>query len=361
MNSIPKDSEPDQAWIENLNEWAHFCRNIFLNDNNNSRIDKPARFIEALNGVNSIIEDLRLYLNLSTNGTQDNQQVRKFIAQINNTFNGIDNSSLKEEIKKASLKLSNSLWTTVIDDAEGTPYLWGQIRCLISWADDDINKFKSYSLKLAEIFELTDHNIFYAGILSIDPSFGFSRGTFCEFNQDRDNSIKRYLRDGNNEGYAPSIKAALDVWIQNYPALTAQEFFEKSIEDKLLVEKRTCLRCLISMPSIFDDASNKKVFKNNNGHYILAQKKRIYSHCYDIALLYIYYKIEGRKGYKNLLFFDSVAETYQHAVSFEKDDDVIVVQQTENGGYRISKGETSLEFNNETQLLDYMEENFDIK
>ena len=267
----------------------------------------------------------------------------------------------KEEIKKASLKLSNSLWTTVIDDAEGTPYLWGQIRCLISWADDDINKFKSYSLKLAEIFELTDHNIFYAGILSIDPSFGFSRGTFCEFNQDRDNSIKRYLRDGNNEGYAPSIKVALDVWIQNYPALTAQEFFEKSIEDKLLVEKRTCLRCLISMPSIFDDASNKKVFKNNNGHYILAQKKRIYSHCYDIALLYIYYKIEGRKGYKNLLFFDSVAETYQHAVSFEKDEDVIVVQQTENGGYRISKGETSLEFNNETQLLDYMEENFDIK
>ena len=114
------------------------------------------------------------------------------------------------------------------------------------------------------------------------------------------------------------------------------------------------------MRDILNDASNKKVF-NHKGHYIIAQKKTIYSHCYDIALLYIYYKIEGRKGYKNLLFFDSVAETYQHAVSFEKDDDVIVVQQTENGGYRISKGETSLEFNNETQLLDYMDENFDIK
>ena len=91
------------------------------------------------------------------------------------TFTGVDNQSLAEETEKAFLKLSDEgEWKQLLDSAESHSYLWGQVRCLLSWADRDINLFADYYQRLSALFAYDDKNHVYAGIMSIDPSYGFA-------------------------------------------------------------------------------------------------------------------------------------------------------------------------------------------
>ena len=42
--------QPDKQWVQDFEDWAHFIRNLFLYENNNTRIDKFERFRNAMTG-----------------------------------------------------------------------------------------------------------------------------------------------------------------------------------------------------------------------------------------------------------------------------------------------------------------------
>ena len=323
-------------WELNFKDWVHFCRNVFLNDNNNIRIDTSDKFIIALGGVDTLIKKLRAF----KDEHPDDFCTTSFIGTLTDNIVGVDNQSLAEEVEKANL-VKDPLWRSSIESAESDKYLWGQIRCLVNWSDGDCDRFDSYTKKLTELLHLKESsetvNLIYAGILSIWPSFGFSNSRFYQFNKHRDNSFKRYLREKESKEqastYAPAIKALIDKWLGTCPSLPAIDFLKSCIAEGL--EKGPSYQwCILANPDILNDATYKKVFPHN-GHYVIAEKKTINSHCFDIALEYLHYRIKGNPSFVDYSFFDSVGISYQHAISFNYDGDNVLLRQKPEGAYEL--------------------------
>lgn len=350
------DGSPSKQWIDDFAEWAHFVRNLFMSENNNVKIDDAANFKSALGGVDYILDKLKDYIaNHLDFSTID------FIDSLRGlTFTGVDNQSLAEEIEKASLKLSDSGdWKKLIDSAESHFYLWGQIRCLLSWAGRDIHLFNDYYQRLSELFAYEDKNLVYAGIMSIDPSYGFANNKLYQFtNKHRDYGFKRFLRDESIKEksgvYAPAVKATLDRWRNDFPALNLKDFLSNVISQALSTGY-SYVNCILAMPNILDDAKEKMIFQSD-GHYVIAQWRTINSHCYDIALEYLYYLYyESEKLSAGVDFYDSVPKPYKHAILLPYGTDKIFIEATENGGYLLSIGHAAVwNFQNVKEMLEYV-------
>ena len=354
-----ENGEFKELWKENFIDWVRFCRNLTAIDNNNIRIDTAQKTITALFGIDRLLESLDDYK--KSLSVPEEWNIKGFISSINKKIVGVDNQSLAEEVAKAKLSLDPS-WRAELETAEQDIYLWGQIRCLINWSENNLDKFKEYSNKLIQFINFSDKNLLYAGMLSIDGSYAFNGERFYQWtNKDRDNSIKRYLRDNDikdNCGYyAPVIKSAIDKWISDYSSLSLQAFLQESIKLALL-DGPSYRWCILSMPSILNDAVYKKLFEHN-GHYVLAEKKTRSSHCYDVAFEYLYYKVKEKidsgEKYSDLLFYDSVGITYQHALSFIMDGNRLLLKEQPNGAYSFSMNDSpDVFFPNETAMLKYL-------
>lgn len=327
-------------WELDFKDWVHFCRNVFLNDNNNTRIDTPDKFIIALGGVDRLIVKLESF----KNEHPDDYSTIGFIRTLTDSIVGVDNQSLAEEVEKATL-VADPSWRVSLEKAESDKYLWGQIRCLVNWSEGDRTKFDAYAQKLIELLKLKDSsdtvNLIYAGILSISPTFGFSSSRFYQFNKHRDNSFKRYLREKESKEtdsvYGPAIKALIDTWLMTNPTLPAEEFLKGCITEG--IKKGFSYQwCILSNPDILNDATYKKVFPHN-GHYVIAEKKTINSHCYDIALEYLHYRINNNPAFTEYSFYDSVGITFQHAITFKYNGDSVVIRQMPQGAYRMTINE----------------------
>ena len=350
------NGSPSKQWIDDFAEWAHFVRNLFMNENNNVKIDDAANFKSAFGGVDQVLNKLKDYFsNHLDYSTID------FIDSLRGlTFTGVDNQSLAEEIEKASLKLSDrGDWKKLIDSAESHPYLWGQIRCLLSWAGRDIHLFKDYYQRLSELLDYEDKNLVYAGIMSIDPSYGFANNKLYQFtNKHRDYGYKRFLRDESIKEksgvYAPAVKATLDRWRNDFPTLNIKDFLSRVISQALSTGY-SYVNCILAMPNILNDAKEKMIFQSD-GHYVIAQWKTINSHCYDIALEYLYYYYyESEKLSGNIIFYDSVAKTYKHAIIIPYEKDNILIKATENGGYDLFIDDTiARDFSDVSSMLEYV-------
>ena len=116
---------------------------------------------------------------------------------------GFNKEQLKEEKRKARLKQQNSSWETPLSRAENHPYFVGQIRFLLDWACDDLEKFQIYSDKMEKLFEeegiRLNENRFRACLLCLgDYTMGYGNDgkSFLGGGKSRDFSWKRYLRDG---------------------------------------------------------------------------------------------------------------------------------------------------------------------
>jgi hypothetical protein len=345
---------PSEQWIDNFIEWAHFVRNLFMNENNNVKIDDAAIFKSALGGVDKVLDKLKDYI--------DKHPVYSTLGFIDSlrglTFTGVDNQSLAEETEKAFLKLSDSGdWKRLLDSAESHYYLWGQVRCLLSWAARDIDLFKDYYQRLSDLFAYEDKNLVYAGIMSIDPSYGFANNKLYQFtNKHRDYGFKRFLRDESIKEksgvYAPAVKATLDKWRKDFSSHNLKEFLTNVISQSLSTG-HSYVNCILAMPNILDDAKEKMIFQSD-GHYVIAQWKTINSHCYDIALEYLYYYyLESEKLSGDITFYDSVAQTYKHAIMIPHERGRILIKETANGGYDLSINDSSvITFPNEKVMLD---------
>lgn len=355
---------PDLLWVENFSEWAHFCRNLFMNENNNTRIDDFANFKTALGGVDQLIEQLRLHLDRLAE--DEAFSTIEFIRDIGESrYKGVDNQSLAEEVLKAKLKISDQTgeWKKSINAAEAHSYLWGQIRSLLSWADGNRERFDDYFRRFSEYYAYSRQKdceeIAYAGILSVYPDHGFKNNKLYLFSsKERDYGFKRYLRDegskGPDEEYAPAMKATLDKWRDNYSASSVVDFIQESI-NSMLQSGHNYVNCILDKPTILNDAWYKMIF-TDNGHYVIAQRKTASSHCYDIALDYLYYTYDKKNTLSgDITFYDSVAQTHKHAILLPYGPDKLLIKAIANGGYELIVNEVpQMEFINETEMLDYI-------
>lgn len=315
----------DSADVANFKEWAKVMRNVTLNVNLNQRIDKISIMKEHLNGVDQFLD--KLITDKSKEIDSNRDAVREFVAGLGSVnrgyFTGIDNESLSEEIKKATLKLSVPQWVDAIETAENHPYLRGQIRCLLDWAGNDIEEFQKYSKRLRDILNVkgNDNNEikYYAAMLSAVPdAWKQHRGLYL-FNYDRDNSIKRCLRDKDNLG--KQQKELIDIWCEKYPELSVLDFFEK-IREETLPTAEGWRKCVIDKPEILFFSYNKMIFEDTNNHVVIAQRKTPDSHCIDPILYYIRIKF----SIDNKEDFGDSKSAIQHFVKFENNGHYYMVK-----------------------------------
>lgn len=328
--------EEHDAWLKNLEDWVRSTRNILLNNNNNQRIDKIELSKGATQSLKQIVADLKVYVeDHGLDVETDNTIVRQFLISSDKTYQGLDNQSLTEERLKAKLSLEpdGNAWKDEMDIAEQHPYLWGQIRCLLNWSNNQIDKFKNYSTKLIQLLDLiqNDNQTYYAALLAFVPNCWEEDARLYLLNKDRDNSIKRYLRNKAKESqtYGINIKNLIDKWIESYASLSAKDFLEKLKESKR-DESEPWIQCIIRDPHILDVAFQKRIFYNQqNKHVILAQHKTEGSHCYDPILVYLNNLCKSvHLNDKEYKLFDSKSD-YDHAFWLEKNSHQYFVKWSE--------------------------------
>lgn len=344
-------------WCENFNEWTRFVRNVFKNDNNIDRIDRQDRTEAAIAQVDRLINNLVAYLKENTyDVNKDVLAVRNFInAAQPDDYKGIglNRASLLEEIEKANLKLSDTDWIAAIDEAERSPYLWGQIRCLLRWSDGDIQKFINYSRCLRPIVELTeddDKKRYYLSMLLLRPDAWRAENRLYEFNKDRDNSLKRYLRRADQVGdeYGMNLKYMIDRWLSWDSSKNVREFFDHVITNTQPVGWISSFKL---KPEIIFQAEKKRIFEEK-GHVLLAQKKTRDSHCFDPVLLCANELVKEKHGKGSSQLNDSKSDEPQTIYVSVGNDRWKVSWGEQDDEYILCKNGSEVWRGNSTELLD---------
>lgn len=374
INNIPlisdfKNTASEQE-ICNLSDWIRIMRNIIKNDNNNTRIDKIQILINVIKGIDSIFDNLYAFFTQNPNSVF----VINFFSQLNNKkYEGwLDKSSLEEEITKAQLITSENgtEWASVIEKTEQNYYLWGQIRCILSWSkfnnEYDIEKFKSYECKLTELFNFVKNNnekanLFYAAIIT-ESDYWKKNNRMYIFTNDRDYSIKRYLRDEKaaeeNGYYGNAIKELIDKWLlTENNSKNPEEYLEGIIQNKLKTETGW-KKCILEDPSILDYSSWKTIFAKEHDHVFLGKNKTKDSHCIDPCLLFLYKKLE--KIGVETIFNDSLSEPSNYLEFTIENKTYSVKWDSISGLYEVNENEEPQKSLNEEEMIKHICSKIDI-
>lgn len=351
------DVKSHDKWCRNIQDWVFAMRNILLNDNNNQRIDKIYSSLEAVQGLKMLLKDLISFVeNEELNVYEDETAILRFFVAIDKTsYKGLDNQSLAEEKQKARLKLDDPAWRQTMEKAEAHPYLWGQIRCLLAWAQGDRGCFEDYSTRLIAILNAMDTSIcnFYAALLAFAPECWSKTNRLFQYNKDRDNSFKRCLRDFDGQTL---FKSFIDNWKDVSKSVTAEEYFDSLILTKQnAAETEPWIKCILKKPEIIDYASYKKIFISS-GHVILAQRKTPDSHCIDPIFKYFAICCENRNYCANYELYDSKGD-YTHAFVFRNTagEEYLVQWAGSIGRYSIKIGDNPPEDYDANKMIAIME------
>ena len=302
-----------EAWRLNFEEWTRMSRNVFKFDNNTDRINKRKDVADAFRAVSNIVRDMQNYhKNRDIDLYKNEAAVLLFVRQLEPHYKGIDNKSLEEEKVKAKLRLINDegsinvSWTEAIRNAEKDPYLWGQIRCLLHWANGNLETFIAYSNCLTKWINLDRQwnmqELYYNAILCLQPDCWKSKNRLYEFNRDRDNSMKRYLREEPELGEC--VRKFIKTWIDWDDQATFEDFCKHAIET---TSNTGWVKYFKQRPHIIWESWRKRFFEDQ-GHIIFAQQKTTDSHCLDPMLRYIkslvadeFYNREEKKWLKDVI------------------------------------------------------------
>lgn len=332
------DIAAHKPWICNLEAWVRVARNILLYENTNQRIDRIQYCKEAAMSLKQMVADLAKYVSEQGIDVEaDGYAVTKFLNSSDTTYRWLDNQSLAEERLKASLVLEDEAWKSTLDSIEQHPYLWGQVR-LLSWSGKQLDAFKEYGARLTELLDCIEKNEksardYYAAMLVLVPDCWRASNRLYRYdNKDRDNSLKRYLRDKVGQYCGVNFKTMIDHWNGQYQGLSAEDFLLSVLKKDIKADCPQWIRCVAKYPDILAWACEKRVFEQRR-HVILAQYKTMNSHCFDPILVYLWHLCEGKK---KCTLYDSKSE-HGHAFELEAAGHEYFVEWADADGlYRIT-------------------------
>lgn len=273
----------NQSRLEDFCNWIRFVRNTVLISNNNARIDKPNKSVEAMNKVDELLDEFFASNESMLDYLQNVKEGQQFSKE-----------RVEEERIKARLRHDKE-WDKLIVRAEAQPMLWGQICCLLAWAkidenNYDINLFATYLSYLERILNETesmDMNKVYRGLLCI-RDYRYDN-CLLKFSRERDRSWKRYMRECSTT-YAPILKELIDIWRFEIPDTKTFNECLDYLYDSRKNDVKDWRQYVIEMPEMLWYAYDKMIFEID-GHFYVAQLKTLDSHCREILLYYIESKV----------------------------------------------------------------------
>lgn len=269
----------DHARRQDFKTWLRVLRNFTL-PRNGLRYDEAKEVAAAKTGVetflNNFHEKLKTYSDNETNFS-----LSEFLIDTD-TIAGLDISILEEEKIKESLR-KNKDWEKTLDLYENTGYLFGQLRAPLNWSGLDIPKFKTYADFLNRLMsEVYSGQDLYAALLLItDPEedlYPF-QDTLLLFNNSRDWSFKRYLREFKNGVYAPALFKLAKKWEDNLsPETTINAFLKNLIEKESEKSELPLWKSqLVAFPEMmyeYTGGNKRGIDKDKNYEYLIASIRK---------------------------------------------------------------------------------------
>ena len=339
----------DSVKLSNFIEWQRFVRNVYLAENKTAGLDNAE-------DANTAIRAIDKWLN-NYDPWQDNEMLT-FIETI--TIEGQEEGRIKEEKLKAELRLQSTDWNSAILEAESNYYLWGQIISPLSWSKTtngyDINKFKEYTRRLNDIFNTDidwsekDIRIIQAMLCIEDyRACKYGLGSLLRFNNHRDFSWKRYLRDEKNGVYGGLFKHLIDEWINNHRAYTFDEFLDIFIQnEKGRISPHDWRYFVINVKpggllDFWKDtvrANTRHVYSSNeDGHtYYFRSSTMRTTIRYELVTSYLHMKLKNVQ-------IQHVSGVGGAAAEFEYNGEKIRVQPVARGLYNILRNDTVVQEN----------------
>ncbi|MCM1451433.1 MAG: DUF262 domain-containing protein [Clostridium sp.] len=228
-----KTVSADDSLKADLITWMRLLRNLSLLQNTSEQFDSAEKTLAGIAGIKAFIDDFA-----------KNRNEADAIAPMSNfiratpSIEGFDNEIFKEEKIKEELR-EDAQWDNILDRFENEGYLFGQLRAPLQWAGGDIDKFKSYAIAINKFMDDDyDGARMYAALLLISDisadKYPFG-DTLLTFDNNRDRSFKRYLRESVGGTYAPALKKLADIWIecQKDEKSSVGDFLEAIIQSKM--------------------------------------------------------------------------------------------------------------------------------
>lgn len=219
LKANPLKSQESAKWIKDFTDWTRFVRNVLLNNNNYSRLDSISDLQEVMKGIDTIVD--KWFFSDGMNYISVVNRIAGLPEATQGVYGRLDNASINEEITKAKMKVVDPDWEKLITEAEDQPYVWGQIRWLLSWATTDKGidkaKFKDYSERFEKVraFAEAQIGIWRTAMFILNHSdLPTTDGRSFLFNNHRDYSVKRYLRY-NDKIIGNRYKTVIDFWISS--------------------------------------------------------------------------------------------------------------------------------------------------
>ena len=369
----------DTSGVEKQNfiDWMRFIRNMYNSDNMNSQLNKFSQVKTALQAVDDWLNEYKK----NYSHTQPNavlQLITGYIAN-NHNHNGQESARIKEEALKAHLRLNGTHgvsaadWEQAILSAEENYYLWGQIGAPLSWSKKSWSKkpngqydkklFDDYMTQLNEMFNQTSWigdistNALLIQAVSCMSDYRFNMrtgsdlGSLGTFNNDRDHSWKRYLREPDQTtGYhGVLVKRLLDQWrLSHYKSKPFSTFLSGFVSNrKHLIPKNDWRYFIVSLQdpqtllNIFNNTvhtSTRYVYTENGGHaYFFKSQTMRTANRYELLTTYL--SAEKRLLCCGVTVSDveHTASTYGAHVDFTQGNDIYRLSLDAGGKYCLSQ------------------------
>lgn len=314
----PFHPQKSAEWIKDFTDWTRFVRNVLLNNNNYSRLDSISDLRLAMSGIDAMVE--KWFTPDGTSYISVVDRIAGLPEATQGVYGRLDNASINEEITKARMKVADPDWEKLITEAENRPYVWGQIRWLLSWAATDKGidkaKFKDYSERFEKVraYATAQTGIWRTAMFILNHTdLSTTEGRSFLFNNHRDYSVKRYLRY-SDKIIGNRYKTIIDSWKSSDFSDDIGSYCNNLLEN---VDSQTPLwiRALCKHPELNCEDSTGYLVGIEKGHTCLGRRMTSRGGYNDPVLKNIQKELEKEytesieKGRLKISYYDSRQET----------------------------------------------------
>jgi hypothetical protein len=340
-------------------DWMRFARNTFMNGNiANLKIDKLIWELQVMTSIEQIIKDY----------VSEGSSMREFLTHIGEKYTRVEKAILEEERIKNQLRVDEE-WCNLLDKAEGNPYLFGQVRFLLSWSHQDggydKELFLKYLIYIDRLFPMDGASNYkkqiwlYLALFCIDD-FRDKDGCLMKFNKFKFRSWKVCLRTKHeDDSYAPTLKKLIDEWMNHYEAdEDALTFLEHFVHDHK-AEVTDWRKYILWNEKVLDYIYDDRVILTIKNHHYLAQRATSSGHYKDLFLHYLC--LDESISHLNPVEHDS-KDKNPFSLDFSKDGtDYNITYNPEEGFYTFSKDAASTQGQDNDILSLLKESGIDVK